>query len=103
MSTQHNITAADLVRNPVKKQTSYKSSSYKKFNSILTFPPKFFSHFKPIQTIQFLHTIQESGICNNSILFHLNRLPKTRCTRNPKSKKIVKSIVKTKIICTFAG
>jgi hypothetical protein len=36
MSTQNNIAAADLVRNPAKKQTSCKSSSYKNFNSILT-------------------------------------------------------------------
>ena len=47
MSTLFNIVATDLVRNPAKKQASCKSSDYKNFNSILTFPPKFFSQKSP--------------------------------------------------------
>ena len=39
MSTQNNIAAIDLARNPAKKQTHYKSKSCKNINNILTFPP----------------------------------------------------------------
>ena len=45
MSTQNNISAIDLARNPAKKQTYYKSSSCKYINNILTFsPPNFFKN-----------------------------------------------------------